>query len=423
MNGKAGNVRWSIGGLIGLGVIVNYFDRVNISVATHPMMNQFHLSLGRVGILLSAFSWSYTVMQIPIGSILDRIGIKWLNRIGIILWSLATMLTAVAGGMGIVILSRVLLGIAECPAFPGASKATGYWFPLRERGLATSLFDGAAKISNVLGIPLVAWTMTMWGWRGGFWFTAILSLVFAVVWWIWYRDPEEHKKITKEELEYIKEGGAQETGAPEDGVLRSLGFLLTQRKVLALTFGFAAYGYAFGLLSSWIPGYLETQMHMSLLKTGAYSVVPWIVASVADVFIGGWLVDKVIRSGRDASKVRKTFMAIGMILGLTVGLAGFTKNPIIAIIWITISLAGLSMFAPIGWSLPSIVAPKGTVGIVGGIMNFLNGFVGIVSTILTGYVAQASHSFAGPFILAACVLVVGIFFYTVVMGRIEQIQR
>lgn len=422
-SGKIGRIRWSIGALLGVGIIVNYFDRVTISVATKPIMDEFHLGLAEVGIVISAFNWSYLVMQVPVGTLLDRIGVKWLQRVGAVLWGLASLLTAVAGGLGLVILSRILLGIAECPAFPGASKATGYWFPLRERALATSLFDGAAKLSNVLGLPSIAAVMAIWGWRAGFVFTALLSFAFAIVWWILYFDPREHPRLGAPEREYIESGGAQRVGAPEGGALRGLGYILRRRKVWALTLGFACYSYGFSLLSSWLPGYLETELHMSLVSSGLYSIVPWLIATAFDILVGGWLLDKVIARGGDPSRTRKIFLVIGFTLGLTVGLAALTHNPILAVLFISISLGGLSMAAPIGWSLPAIIAPRGSVGAVGGFMNFVNSMVGTISTILTGFIAQATHSFSGPFLLAAAVMVLGLVFYTVVLGRIEQLPE
>lgn len=422
-SGKIGRIRWSIGALLGVGIIVNYFDRVTISVATKPIMDEFHLGLAEVGIVISAFNWSYLVMQVPVGTLLDRIGVKWLQRVGAVLWGLASLLTAVAGGLGLVILSRILLGIAECPAFPGASKATGYWFPLRERALATSLFDGAAKLSNVLGLPSIAAVMAIWGWRAGFVFTALLSFAFAIVWWILYFDPREHPRLGAPEREYIESGGAQRVGAPEGGALRGLGYILRRRKVWALTLGFACYSYGFSLLSSWLPGYLETELHMSLVSSGLYSIVPWLTATAFDILVGGWLLDKVIARGGDPSRTRKIFLVIGFTLGLTVGLAALTHNPILAVLFISISLGGLSMAAPIGWSLPAIIAPRGSVGAVGGFMNFVNSMVGTISTILTGFIAQATHSFSGPFLLAAAVMVLGLVFYTVVLGRIEQLPE
>lgn len=420
---RVGNVRWGIGALLGVGVVINYFDRVNISVATSPMSHEFHIGLGEFGIVLSAFNWSYLVAQVPVGTLLDRVGVKWLNRIGTFLWGLASLLTAVASGLGIVVLSRILLGIAECPAFPGASKATGYWFPLSERGRATSFFDGAAKGSNVIGLPTVALVMATWGWRAGFVFTALLSFAFGIVWWWLYKDRDEHPRLQKPERDYILEGGAQEAGEPAGGVLRGLGYSLRQRKVWALTLGFACYSYGFSLLSSWLPGYLQTEMHMSVLGSGLYSIGPWLVATLADLLVGGWLLDWVISRGHDQSRVRKIFLVGGFILALAIGFAALTHNVNIAIVCIAVSLGGLSVAAPIGWSLPAIVAPKGAVGAVGGFMNFVNSLTGVVVTILTGFIAQATHSFAGPFVLAACVLALGILFYTVALGRIEQLPE
>ncbi|QQE78146.1 MFS transporter [Alicyclobacillus sp. SO9] len=416
------NRRWGIALLIGIGVVINYFDRTNISVATKPLMSDFHLTDGQMGILLSSFGWSYALLQIPIGTLLDKVGVKWLMRIGTLLWSAATLLTAVVSGMGFIIVARVLLGAAEAPAFPGASKATGYWFPRQERGLATSAFDAAAKLSNVIGVPLVAWSVMEWGWRGGFVVTGILSFLFAIAYWIWYRDPKEDRKLTKAEYDFIVEGGAQETGEAPGGVMRNLGYVLKQRKVWGLTIGFAAYGYSFYLFLSWLPGYLENQMHMSVLKSGWYTVVPWIIATLTDIIIGGWLVDYLIKRGFNPTRVRKTLLVIGMVLGLSVAGAAFTNNPNVAIIFISIALGGLAFSAPIGWSIPALIAPKGTVGTVGSIMNFVNNVMGIAAPIVTGFIAGGTGSFGLGFLVAAVVLVIGILSYLFLLPDMEQIK-
>lgn len=419
MGKRIGRVRWSIGFVIALGVLINYFDRTNMSVATDPMMKEYHLTPGQMGILLSSFGWSYALLQIPVGTLLDRIGVKWLMRVGTIIWTVATALTAIVSGMGLIILSRILLGAAEAPAFPGASKATGYWFPLRERGFATSLFDAAAKFSNVLGVPIIAWAVTVWGWRGGFFLTAALSLIYAVIYWVFYRDPKEHKGLTKEEYDYIKEGGAQEEGHAEGA---SLGFVLSQRKVWGLTLGFAAYGYSFYLFLSWLPGYLQKQMHMTVMSSGWHTAIPWLVATITDVIIGGWLVDKLISKGYNGSKVRKTIMVAGMIMGLFVIGAGFTNNANVALTFITIALAGLAFSAPVAWSIPSIIAPKGAVGKVGSVMNFVNNIMGIAAPIVTGFIVGGTGSFSTGFILAGGIILIGILCYIFLLGEVEQIQ-
>lgn len=422
MQKRIGNVRWFIAILLGIGIVINYLDRVNISVAAKPLIAEYHLSNADLGIILSSFLWSYTILQIPVGTLLDKFGVKWLVRIGTILWSLATFMTAVVSGFGLIILSRVLLGIAEAPAFPGASKATGYWFPVRERGLSTSAFDAAAKFSSVIGVPLVAFVVTIYGWRGGFFVTGILSILYAIAFWIWYRDPRESKQVSKEEYNYIVEGGAQPENAVPTNSLANLGYMLRQRKVWGLTLGFTAYNYSFYLFLLWLPPYLETQLHLTVLSTGWYAIIPWIVATLTDIFIGGWLVDRLIRSGFEPTRVRKTLLTIGMLLGITVIGAAFTRSATIAIIWISIALGGLAFSAPIGWSIPALIAPKGSVGTVGSIMNFVSNAAGIAAPILAGIVADRTGSFALNFIIAAAILVAGILCYLFLLGKIEQIE-
>ncbi len=422
----SGAVRWWIAGVLGLGVLINYFDRVNLSVAAQPLSKSFHLTPATLGIVFSAYLWSYALLQLPIGVWLDRIGIPWMVRVTTILWSAATFLTAIAGGLGLVVIARVLLGAAEAPAFPACQKATGYWFPRQERGLCTSTFDGAAKFSNVIGVPLVAFIVTQFGWQGAFWFTGILSALYVVIFWIFYRNPKVmHRKgqLSESEYQYITDGGAQDEDFVPQHQIASLGYLLRNRKVWGLTLGFSAYGYSFYLLLTWLPNYLETQLHMTLLKSGLYTAIPWAVATFTDLVIGGWLVDRLIAQGYDPNRVRKTLLIIGMLFGLFVIGAAFTSNATFAIIWISLGLGGLAFAAPIGSSIVALIAPEGSVGAVGGIVNFVNNLLGIAAPIATGFIVSATGSFAFGFIVAAIVLVVGILCYIFMLGRIEQIPN
>ncbi len=188
-----------------------------------------------------------------------------------------------------------------------------------------------------------------------------------------------------------------------------------------MTLGFTAYNYAFNLFLVWLPGFLQTQLHASVLKSGLYLIVPWLVAGVTDVLIGGVLVDRFISSGYDPTKVRRTLFTVGMLLGVTAIGAAFTTNVNIAVTWLTISLAGLAFAAPIAWSIPSLIAPKGTVGTVGGIMNFLGNLAGIVAPIVAGIVADRT-SFGVNFLITGAILLFGIFCFLFILGRIEQIE-
>ena len=345
--------RWGIGVLLGAGVLVNYFDRNNLSVSGPQLQHEFGLTTAEMGLLFSAFFWSYALLQIPTGLVLDRFGVTLVGRIGSFLWAAATLLITIVSGFGGVLAARVVLGVAEAPAFPANSKATGYWFPRKERALSTAIFDAAAKFSNVIGVPVVALVSVSFGWRWGFGFTAFLSFLYFLAFLIFYRDPNEDAKLSQAERDYIHAGGATPEGQSDSGAGRMLGYLLANRKVWGLTIGFAAYGYTFYLFLTWLPGYLVQTMHMSILKSAGFSTIPWVCATIADLVVGGWLIDHLVAKGMDDSRVRKTVLICGMLVGLAVFGATQTTNPVWAIVWISIALSGLSAAAPVGWSIPS----------------------------------------------------------------------
>jgi ACS family D-galactonate transporter-like MFS transporter len=416
-------LRWGIGILLGVGILINYFDRVSLSVAAPQLEREFSLTADHLGWLLSGFFWSYALLQIPVGLILDRYGVTAVNRASTFLWSITCAATAFAGGFTTVFAARVGLGVAEAPGFPASSKATGYWFPRGERALATAIFDAAAKFSNVIGVPLVALVVVNFGWRWGFGVTAILSFLYFLAFYVFYRDPSAHPKLTAVEHEYIRVGGATPEGPAESGEFAMLGYLLRRLKVWGLTIGFAAYGYSFYLFLTWLPDYLVKSMHMDILKSAGFTAIPWAFATVADLVVGGWLIDRLIARGYDDTLVRKSVLIGGMVLGLAVLGAPFTTNPRWAVFWISIALSGLAAAAPVGWSIPSLIAPRGGTATIGGVMNFFNNLMGVVAPIVTGYIVAATDSFSAAFIAAGIVLVIGIAAYVFLLGRLDPIPE
>jgi MFS transporter, ACS family, D-galactonate transporter len=418
------NLRWAIAVLLGIGILVNYFDRVNLTVAGPSLRQEFGIDDIGFGYLLSAFGWTYAALQIPVAMFLDRFGVTVIGRVTTLLWSLFSLATGFVTSFTLLFVARLGLGIAETPSFPINSKATGYWFPVKERGLATAIFDAAAKYATAIGVPFVALILVRYGWRATFVVTGAISFLFFVAFTLFYRNPSEDGRLTHAERTYITEGGAQPEGAPTSGsVGGTFAYLLGRSKVWGLTIGFAAYGYSFYLLLTWLPSYLARTFHMTALTSGAYTAIPWLVAGTADLLIGGFLVDALIARGFDATRVRKTILIAGMLLGLSVIGATTTTDPNVAIVWITIALSGLAVSAPIGWSIPALIAPKGAVGTVGGIMNFANNVMSIVAPIVAGYVVAATGSFTNVFLIAAAVLVVGILSYVLLLGRIEPIPE
>ncbi len=243
-------------------------------------------------------------------------------------------------------------------------------------------------------MPLVAVAVVTFGWRWGFGLTAILSFAYFLAYWFIYRDPSADPKLTREERDYIRTGGATPEGESEASPFGMLGYLLRNRKVWGLTIGFAAYGYSFYLFLTWLPGYLVSEMHMSIIKSAGYTAIPWLFATISDLVVGGWLIDHLLAKGYDDTKTRKTVLVGGMILGLAVFGATLTKSPVWAIFWITIALSGLAAAAPVGWSIPSLIAPRGGTGTIGGVMNFFNNLMGAIAPAVTGFVVGATNSFS-----------------------------
>jgi MFS family permease len=410
-----------MGLLLGSGILVSFLDRINLSVAAPQLQREFNLGPQDLGILFGSFLWLYTLLQIPVGTIVDRLGVTRIGRWGALMWTLASGVTAIAGGFGGILAARILLGIAEAPSFPAVSKATGHWFPRSERARATAIFDSSAKFSNVIGVPLIAFVVVRFGWRWGFASTSAISLVYFVAFYLLYRDPGADPRLSAEERAHILGGGSVPEGSSGSGTLGMLGYLLRQPKVWGLAVGFAAYDYSFYLFLNWLPDYLVSTHGMSILKSAGYTAAPWAVATVVDLAVGGWMIDALIARGADETRVRKAVLVTGMLFGLAIVGATRTTDPAWAIFWISISLAGLAASAPVQWSLPSLIGPRGGVGAAAGIMNFAGNLMGIAAPIVTGFIVKETHSFTDAFLAAAAILVVGVLAFVFLLGRIETL--
>jgi sugar phosphate permease len=418
-----GRFRWKIGGLLGAGMFVNYIDRVNLSVATPAIMDDFDISAAQMGVLASAFLWTYALLQMPIGSIIDKIGVPWVNRVGVFLWALASFLAAAAGGLGLMIVARLALGVGEAPTVPAGWKAIGQWFPKQERGTATAIFDGCAKLSNVIGIPIMAFLVSTFSWHAAFLFTGMLSLVYLVAWWLLYRSPAQavaDGKMSAEELAYLKAGDAENEENIAEGSLRGVGYLLGRRKTWGLALGYASYTYAYYVLLTWLPGYLKQEFGVNLLQGGLYSMIPWLVAVIAQFLIGGLLMDWWIKRTGQVTKVRRIVLVVSMLAALAVTGAAYVDTIGLAIVFISIGAAGLAVSVPAGASIVSLIAPEGLTGSLGGVVNFIANLIGIAAPIVTGMVVDATGSFAGAFMVTGIVLLLGILCYTVVLGRMDR---
>jgi len=415
--------RWRIAVLLGIGVLVNFFDRVNISVAYDALRTNWGISAVTFGYLASSYNWTYAALQIPVGIMLDRWGVRRIGRVATFLWSVASFASGLATGLYSFFAARLLLGVGEAPTFPANAKAVGYWFPERERSFATSINDAAAKFASAIGVPILGLLLIGFGWRWSFIFTGFVSFLYFLLFWRVYRNPSDDERLSPAERELMAEGNAQSESAPARHAHGApLLYLLQQPQVIGATIGFAAYNYVFYLVLTWLPSYLSMSLHVDLFHSALDTSIPWLVATFTDLAIGGWMVDALVRRGARPWLVRQSVLVGGLAFGAALYGASFAHTAAHALVWISIAMAGLGAMAPVGWSVPSFIAPRESVGRVGGIMNFATQIAAISAPVVTGYFARA-HNFAGAFAVAAIVLAVGIAGYILGLGKLRVIPE
>jgi ACS family D-galactonate transporter-like MFS transporter len=407
------NLRWGIAVLVALGILIVSFDWVALAVSGPALHAEFGIDDIGMGYLFSIFGWAYAIAQIPFGVLLDRFGVMPTGRVWSICWGLIGLATTLAGSFAAFLGLRVALGIAQAPAYPVSAKAIGYWFPRRERGMATAFLDAASKIAIGFGIPLMVWLVTAHGWRAAFTLTGALGVVYSLLFFVMYKDPTQFPALTHAEKQHLGTGGAQAEGAADPAVN-----ILALKQVWALTIGFFAYSFAFYLLLTWMPTFFFRTYGMRAIYANAYATIPWLISALAALFVGGAVIDGLVSRGEDETRVRKTVLVIGMLLGLAVAAATWMQGAFGAVIVMCVALAGLGMSGPVVWSLPALIAPRGTAGRVAAMMNCGGAFGAIVAPIAAGYVASATGGFQVVFYMTTLVMLIGVAGFTFFLGPI-----
>src|SRR6476660_10424478 len=207
---KATKIRWAVAVFCAVGLAINYIDRSAISVSLPFMTQDLSLTPAEQGLILSAFSWSYALMQIPAGRLIDRFGERVMFGASVLTWSLFTAATALVSSFGGLLALRLGLGIGEAGAYPAAAKTVSQWFPLRLRGRATSVYDSGARIGSAAATPIIALIIGLFGWRAAFIFAGGLGILWAIGWWAWYRRPDVKNGVNDAERAIIHENHREE---------------------------------------------------------------------------------------------------------------------------------------------------------------------------------------------------------------------
>jgi MFS family permease len=399
--------RWGIVSLLFAASFINYLDRATLSVALPEVSRELGLAPAAKGVLLSAFFWSYALMQVPIGWLADRANLRWLYAGTFALWSLACGLTGLAGSLAVLILLRIVMGIGESIYLPGGTKIVSLIFPPRQRGLPSGLFDSGTRAGLALGAPLIAWLIVRHGWRNMFFLVGFTALLWLAPWL------GTCPSRLRGQPSLLGQAGSEAASGPPS---RPIAF---DRNLLGICLGFFCFDYYWYLLVTWLPDYLVTVRHLTLLRAGIYSSLPYFVFGLSEP-LGGWLADWLIRCGWDETRTRKGIVTTAFLMGLLLIPAARAQSAQAALALIV----GGSL---VGFSTGNLIvilqscAPPEQVGIWTGFENFSGNLGGILAPLATGFLIARTGSYFPGFALAALVLVTGLLAYWFIVGELRPV--
>ncbi len=391
-------VRWTVVGLLSLGMVIAYASRSNISVAlTIPdFVKAFRLSDTDRGTVNSAFFWAYTVLQIPAGWLVDRYGVRIPYALSFLFWCLASAGTALTRSASQLVTLRVLLGAGEATVAPASYRWIRYNFEEKQRGLAVGLYMTGTKIGPAIGTPLAAWLIVAFDWRLMFLLIGLGGLVWLIPWMLLVKD----------------EPGKRQQQAASAAAVESVPF----SRILAspVTWGTVittfCYMYFVYFCMTWMPAYFVEQRHLSLSKMGLYTFFSFggmaIVAALA-----GWAADVAIARGGNAVSVRKWFTIAGFVIACTELIGAQSSSVTTALVFAVISLSGLGLATANYWALTQTLIPAASIGRVSGIQNCAASLAGIVAPLVTGWLKQNTGSYTAPMQAIWAFLILGVVAY------------
>jgi ACS family D-galactonate transporter-like MFS transporter len=422
MAARRTRTRFGILALLAVGTMINYLDRSVAGIAAPSMSHELGLNPALMGVIFSAFSWTYTASQIPGGVMLDRVGTRWTYFFALTLWSLFTGLQGLATGFVSLLIMRLLIGIAEAPCFPTNSRVVAIWFPQSERARATGIYTFAEYVGLAFLSPLLFWLEQRYGWRALFGIVGTVGIVFGGIWLMRFHEPHQSKSANRAELDYIKDGGGVVDGSQKATHFRwsDIGALLKRRSMLGICLGQFACNSTNVFFLTWFPTYLVTERHMPWLKVGLIAVLPFIAASVGTL-AGGWVSDAMLRRGISLNWSRKLPVNVGLLAASSIVLANYVESTaaVIAILCVAYFAQGMSALA---WMIVSDIAPKGLLGLSGGIFNLFANAAGIVTPLVIGLIVNATGSFVYALAFISAVTLVGALSYLFVVGDIKRIE-
>jgi len=420
---KLRGLRWWIIGLIFLATLINYIDRLTISVLAPVITRDLGLTNTEFGGILTWFLFAYTISQGLSGKLYDRVGTKLGFVFSIILWSFAAMAHAFARGLTSLSIFRFVLGLGEAGNWPGAAKTVAEWFPVRERAFGMAIFNSGAAIGSVVAPPLIVWLSLTHGWQTTFIVTGSLGFVWLALWLLFYQTPDRHQWLTEEERTLIREG--QRTEAAEDVVTTDLAEaprwreLLRYRQVWAIVLARFLTDPIWWLYISWLPKYLADARGFSLTKIGLFAWVPYVAADAGSLS-GGWLSGYLIGRGWSVDRARKVVILAAALLMPAGIFAAFAHDAMVALILIGVVLFGFQVWINNVQTLPSDFFSDQAVASVAGLGGTGAGIGSMIFIFSTGW-AVDHFSYVPVLVVAGLLAPFGTLVLFALAGPIKRV--
>jgi MFS family permease len=379
---------------------VNYLDRATLAVANPLIREDLGLNVAGMGVLLSAFLWSYAFSQLPAGALVDRIGPRRLLTVGLVVWSLAQAAAGLVTNFTLFVLARIALGIGESPQFTSATRVVRDWFNVRERGLPIGIVSTSPFIGQAIAPPLLTAMMLGFGWRWMFVVMGLAGLAVAAIWFAVFREPRD-VDLDEEEKHHLTEGDPPHVLAPIS--FAHWRQLFAFRSIWGLMLGCFGIGYISWLYGAWLPGYLEIERHMSIRSTGWIAAIPFAL-SIIGAAGGGWWADWLLARGVSPVNSRKIPLVTGV-----AGAALFTicaaeaSSNTVAVVCVTLAMMFGALCAGLFWALASVIVPSNCTASAGSMANFGGYIGGALVPMITGFIVQATGSFEAALLLGGAI--------------------
>jgi MFS family permease len=392
-------------------VTINYMDRAALGVVAQSVRGEFGLSPVQMGYLFSSFLWSYVIFLLPIGIMLDRSTARNINSIGIALWSLAMMATAGVWSFATLLVTRLVMGAGEATSIPSCGRIVREWMPAKERGIANVFWSAGSFLGPALGAIIVAAITTKWGWRAAFILLGALGFIWLVCNLVWFDRPDKVRWLSDAERQKILT--ERSAGSPDEiGVQGSPAVLLDLLKSPSqwgLMIAQASGIYTLYLLLFWLPSYLQDTKHLTIMKTGIYTAIPWAVAVPLSIVIG-LVSDRLLSKETLLAGGRRAMVMLCLLLAATLALVPFTDNTILIITLFAVSLTGINAAISLSLSLVTdLVHRARDVGKAISLVILSGNLCGLLAPIVTGYIVAGLGSYDWALWIAGILLVVGIF--------------